>query len=87
MGIQMAESTRTHESIDKNLINETVAAERLAVKVSTLRHWRWAGKGPRFIKIGAAVRYSPSDLEQFVGRGRREPEAKSKNNNAEQNET
>lgn len=76
MGSEMADSTHIRESIDKNLINEIAAAERLAIKVSTLRHWRWAGKGPRFIKIGAAVRYAPSDIDQFVEEGRRklEPE-------------
>ncbi len=44
------------------LVNETEAARTLNIKVATCRRWRWAGKGPRFIKIGAAVRYDPADL-------------------------
>ncbi len=54
------------------LLKETEAAEILSVEVATLRRWRWAGgKGPRFIKIGAAVRYDPADLVAFIEAGRR----------------
>ncbi len=53
------------------LVNETEAARTLNIKVATLRRWRWAGKGPRFIKIGAAVRYDPADLAEFIKAGRR----------------
>ena len=27
------------------------------------------GDGPRFIKLGGAVRYDPSDLKEFIGTG------------------
>lgn len=53
------------------LINEGEAARRLGLSVKTLRRWRWAGKGPRFLKIGAAVRYDPADLQGFIEAGRR----------------
>ena len=53
------------------LLNETEAARILAMRVTTLRRWRWAGKGPRFVKIGAAVRYDPADLTAFIEAGRR----------------
>ncbi len=53
------------------LVNETEAARTLNIKVATARRWRWAGKGPRFIKIGAAVRYDPADLVAFIEAGRR----------------
>ncbi len=53
------------------LLNETEAARILAMQVTTLRRWRWAGKGPRFVKIGAAVRYDPADLTAFIEAGRR----------------
>jgi len=53
------------------LLNEHEAAARLGVKVSSLRKWRWAGRGPQFIKIGAAVRYDPADLQDFIEAGRR----------------
>ncbi len=53
------------------LLNETEAARILAMQVTTLRRWRWAGKGPRFVKIGAAVRYDWADLTAFIEAGRR----------------
>ncbi|MFO1127865.1 MAG: helix-turn-helix domain-containing protein [Rhodospirillales bacterium] len=53
------------------LINETRAAQVLGLKVSTLRRWRWLGQGPRFIKVGTAVRYDPADVEAFIAAGRR----------------
>jgi Helix-turn-helix domain len=53
------------------LLNETQAADLLNIKVPTLRRWRWAGKGPRFLKIGGAVRYDRTDLEGFIASARR----------------
>ena len=53
------------------LLNETEAARILAMRVTTLRRWRWAGRGPRFVKIGAAVRYDRADLSAFIEAGRR----------------
>jgi predicted site-specific integrase-resolvase len=44
------------------LLKEAEAAELLSAEVATLRRWRWAGKPPRFIKVGAAVRYDLADL-------------------------
>jgi hypothetical protein len=53
------------------LLNEHQAAELLNVQVATLRRWRWAGKGPAFLKIGGAVRYDRADLEGFLASARR----------------
>ncbi|MHB1799618.1 MAG: helix-turn-helix transcriptional regulator [Vulcanimicrobiaceae bacterium] len=39
----------------------------LGASVQTMRNWRWRGKGPRFLKIGARmVRYQRSDLLAFI---------------------
>ena len=59
-----------HVSRDQ-LMTETEAARLLGLKVATLRRWRWGGKGPRFLKLGAAVRYDPADLTAFIEAGRR----------------
>ena len=56
---------------ENHLITERAAAARLGLKVSTLRRWRWAGKPPRFLKIGAAVRYDPAELAAFIEAARR----------------
>jgi Helix-turn-helix domain len=53
------------------LLNERQAAELLNVRVATLRRWRWAGKGPAFLKIGGAVRYNLAELDRFVAAARR----------------
>ena len=48
------------------LLHETEVAKILSVKVSTLRRFRWAGTGPKFIKVGAAVRYDPETLKDYL---------------------
>ncbi len=54
-----------------SLLKESEAARILNVEIATLRRWRWAGKGPCFLKIGDAVRYDPADLEAFMRGARR----------------
>ena len=49
-----------------HLLHETEVAKILSVKVSTLRRWRWLGEPPPFIKIGAAVRYDPQALKDYL---------------------
>ena len=49
-----------------HLLKEQEVAEILNMEVSTLRRWRWAGDGPRFIKIGASVRYDPQTLKDYL---------------------
>jgi hypothetical protein len=60
-----------HKAIPQSLVDETKAAQLLDLTVKTLRRWRWAGKGPHFVKLGSAVRYRPADLDEFIGAGRR----------------
>jgi hypothetical protein len=52
-------------------LNEREAAQILGLNVKTLRRWRWAGKGPRFLKMGSAVRYERADLEAYKAAARR----------------
>lgn len=47
------------------LLREREAAEILTLKVTTLRRWRWSGRGPRYLKLGGAVRYQLADIEAF----------------------
>ena len=63
----MSESTQPSPP----LLKEADAAGILTVEIATLRRWRWAGRGPRYIKIGGAVRYDPADLQAFIEAGRR----------------
>jgi predicted DNA-binding transcriptional regulator AlpA len=58
-------------SLKSPLIGEVEAAEILALSVKTLRRWRWGGSGPRFIKLGGAVRYDIADLLAFIEQNRK----------------
>jgi len=46
-----------------------ITQEQLAVRwhlsPRTLEQWRWLGKGPRFLKIGARVLYDEADIEDY----------------------
>lgn len=53
------------------LLNEREASKALNIAVATLRRWRWSGKGPAFRKLGDAVRYAESDLQEYVDAGMR----------------
>lgn len=48
------------------LLCESEAADYLGLAPKTLSRWRWAGKGPTYRKLGAAVRYARSDLDAFI---------------------
>lgn len=54
------------------LIDERGAAKALAVATRTLQWWRTSGTGPRFVKIGRAVRYRKADLVNWIEAGTRE---------------
>lgn len=50
-----------------DLVTDREAAEILDCAVQTVRNWRWAGKGPRYCKIGQRlVRYHRADLAAFI---------------------
>jgi predicted site-specific integrase-resolvase len=53
------------------LLDETQVAEILNIKVATLRRWRWSGDGPRFVKLGGAVRYQADEITSFINGGER----------------
>lgn len=57
---------RLQETPNRNLLNETKAAEYLGISIRTLQAWRVRGNGPVFVKLGRAVRYRPSDLNAWV---------------------
>lgn len=42
------------------------AAEYLSVGYSTLKKWRVNGDGPRYAKVGKAVRYRVEDLNEWL---------------------
>jgi hypothetical protein len=46
-------------------LTQVELAARWRISPRTLERWRWAGDGPRFIKIGGLVRYRLEDIEGF----------------------
>jgi predicted DNA-binding transcriptional regulator AlpA len=40
-------------------------AQRWNISLRTLDRWRWAGEGPRFLKLGGRVVYRLADIEAF----------------------
>jgi excisionase family DNA binding protein len=52
--------------IASELLDEQRLAERLGVSRSTLQSWRYAGRGPRYVKIGRLIRYQVSDVEAYL---------------------
>ena len=46
-------------------LTQVELAVRWRISPRTLERWRWAGDGPRFIKIGGLVRYRLEDIEGF----------------------
>jgi len=55
------------------VLSEVQVAERLGVSLFTVRAWRHRGMGPRFLKMGRAVRYRSRDIEAFEERALVDP--------------
>ena len=49
-----------------NLLTEEEVAKHLKVSLAALRRWRLEGRGPRFLKVSALVRYRPEELEEWL---------------------
>jgi hypothetical protein len=47
-------------------VDERQVAAQLNVKPGTLRKWRLLGRGPEFLRLGRAVRYRVTDLEEWL---------------------
>lgn len=53
-------------NLDTDLIDEATLAARLGVSRSTLQSWRYARRGPRYIKLGRLVRYRNTDVDSYL---------------------
>ncbi|MDI3210490.1 helix-turn-helix domain-containing protein [Arthrobacter sp. AL12] len=51
-------------------MDELLTPSQLALKLhkpaASLAQWRYKGIGPKFVKIGSAVRYRASDVEAWL---------------------
>lgn len=46
-------------------LNQYQVSERWGISHRTLERWRWAGVGPRFLKIGGRVMYRQEDIDLY----------------------
>ncbi len=53
------------------LLTETEAARVLRLAVTTLRRWRYSGRGPVWHKIGHLVRYDAAELREYIAHNTR----------------
>lgn len=51
---------------EEKLIDENQLAELTGLAVRTLQAWRYRGDGPPYMKLGSAVRYRLSDVEEWL---------------------
>ena len=58
----MATANNTVET----LLNEHDVARITGLSVASVRRWRLLKQGPKFIKLGAAVRYKPLDISLWI---------------------
>ena len=61
----------------KGTLTDLEVAARLGVSRFTVRSWRLKGCGPRFLKLGRAVRYRPEDVDEFERQALVETQARS----------
>jgi hypothetical protein len=47
------------------MLSQDQLAGRWQISPRTLEQWRWLGKGPRFLKIGARVLYREDDVLSY----------------------
>jgi predicted DNA-binding transcriptional regulator AlpA len=56
----------THNVIE-SLLNEYDVAKITRLSVASVRRWRLLRQGPRYLKIGSAVRYRSEDIASWLG--------------------
>ena len=50
----------------QELLTERDVARITGLSVASVRRWRLLRQGPKYIKIGAAVRYRPEDITSWL---------------------
>lgn len=62
----MANTHGMNHQSDSVLLNAEAAAALLLVRPGTLRNWRGAKYGPRFVRVGRRACYRPSDIVAWL---------------------
>ena len=56
----------TASTIRTRLLTAEDVAEWTGLSLDTLAQWRSRGRGIPYLKIGRAVRYDPSDVQEYL---------------------
>jgi predicted DNA-binding transcriptional regulator AlpA len=62
----LREDCMATEQTVEHLLDERAVAQLTGMSLGTLRRWRVLNRGPRFIKLSAAVRYRPEDIRKWL---------------------
>ena len=54
--------------MSSHLVTPSQLADRIGIKETTLANWRVIGRGPRFIRVGRAIRYRIEEVEAWLDR-------------------
>jgi excisionase family DNA binding protein len=71
-----ASDARRAALVERRMLTDIEVAARLGVSPFTVRSWRRKGVGPRFLKMGRAVRYRPEDVDEYVRQALIEPQTR-----------
>jgi predicted DNA-binding transcriptional regulator AlpA len=56
----------TIHNVIERLLNEHDVARITGLSVASVRRWRLLRQGPRFLKLGSAVRYKAEDVSAWL---------------------
>jgi len=65
------------KEIPLQLLTEDEAAKLLNVKKNTINNWRFNSTGPKYYRLCGVIRYSQSDLLDFLQKSLQSPAPKS----------
>ena len=54
-------------------LGEREVADLIGVSPNTLKHWRWIGRGPRYVKLVFRVAYRWAYLDEWINANVAEP--------------
>jgi excisionase family DNA binding protein len=77
MSIKPQNALQTVGKSEPELVGVEQAAQILSVSVSTLYGWVWQRR-IAFVKLGRALRFDTSDLQEFIRQNRVQPRASAK---------
>ena len=51
---------------ERTMLTDHEVAESYGLTVYCVRRWRYEGRGPKFLRLGGAIRYRAKDVQEFM---------------------